>query len=97
MMHGQKTIKYTYICIHIYTHIYVYIYIYICIEHHMNLNSKMSMFKYDTRRFWTRYYSFALLHVISVESQDVLSGNYDISVGGFKVLLKFGKNKGVYL
>ena len=52
---------------------------------------------YDTRRFWTRYYLLALLHLISLESQDVLSGNYDISVGGFKVILKFGKNKSVLL
>jgi hypothetical protein len=63
----------------------------------MKLNSEMSMFMYDTRPFWTRYFLLALLHLISLESQDVLSGNYDIKVGGFKVLLKFGKNRSVPL
>ena len=48
---------------------------------------------YDTRPFWTRYYSIAFLHVISLQSQDILSGNYGIRVGGFKVLLKLAKEK----
>jgi hypothetical protein len=62
----------------------------------MKLNSEMPMFVYETRRFWTRYYLLALLHMISLESQDVLSGNYGIRVDGFKVLLKSGKNKSVH-
>lgn len=61
------------------------------------VKSEISMFMYDTRRFCTKYYSLALLHMIALESQDVQSGNYGIRMGGLSVLLTFGKNKSVHL
>ena len=42
------------------------LYIYIYIERYMTFNSEMSMFMYNTLRFWTRYYSIALLHMIYI-------------------------------